>query len=72
MKAFGVNLAEVYNIDVGLVNTLQVTHAWIQSEWDGAVYPSDGNAVTRLYTVNQVIVCIDKHCVWSLARGHVI
>lgn len=72
MEPLDVNLPEVNDVNVCLVNALNVPHAWVQPQWRCSVDTSDGNTVTRLDTIDKVIVGIHKHSVRGLTRGHII
>lgn len=72
MQSLGIHFAEVNNIYVGLVNTLEVAYAGVQPQWCGPVNASDSHTVAWLNTVNKVVVSINKNSVRCLTRWHVI
>lgn len=60
------------NVNVRPVDGTDVAHARVQHRRDGPVDSSDGDSVTRLHFVNQVVVTVKQHCLRRLRRWHVV
>lgn len=71
-QPLSVELTEVYNIDVGLVDRLDVALLGVNPHGGGSVDARNGHSVTGLNHIHQVVVSEEYDVVWGLASRHVI